>query len=107
MIGLRRLDELLLCQDLAIVVQPLLAVLIAHIVLASVLLGDVACKGASALQVRVELLAGLAVRVLVCRRVGQTGKKFVRLGLVVRCLILEIWVDEIVGGVDIILGILG
>ena len=98
---------MLLRQDLAIVMQPLLAVFIAHIVLASVLLGDVACEGASALQVRVELLAGLAVRVLVCRRVGQTGKEFVRLGLVVRCLILEIWMDEIVGRVDIILGILG
>ena len=87
--------------------QSLFAILVAHIVLASVLLGDVACEGASALQVRVELLAGLAIGVLVCRRIGQTGKEFIRLRLVVRCLILEIWVDEIVGRVDIILGILG
>ena len=86
--------------------QPLLAALIAHVVLPGVLLRDVASEGASALQVRVELLAGLVVRVLVCCLVGQAGQKFIRLRLIVGCLILKVRVNEIICRVHVVFGIL-
>lgn len=86
--------------------EPLLAALIAHVVLPGVLLWDVAREGAGALQVRVELLAGLVVRVLVCYLVRQAGQKFIRLRLIVSCLIFKVRVDEIICRAHIIFGIL-
>ena len=86
--------------------QPLLAALIAHVVFPGVLFWDVACEGARALQVWLELLARLVVRVLICCLVGQAGQKFIRLRLIVSCLIFKVRVDEIICRVHVIFGIL-